>query len=65
MEMLAESEKAADDSAHRKTSNEIVRLVRKLRWVGMEEEAEQLLKELEQRPAMAVDTVLASPRETD
>jgi hypothetical protein len=65
MEMPGESEKAVDVSAPQKTSNEIVRLVRKLRWVGLEEEAAHLLKELEQRPATAVDTVLASPRDTD
>ena len=30
-------------------SSEIVMLIRKLRWVGLEEKAEQLEKELEQR----------------
>ena len=40
-----------------------VKLIRKLRWVGLEEKAEQLEKELEQQPA--TDTVLAIQSETD
>ena len=44
-------------------SSEIVKLVRKLRWVGLEGKAEQLEKELEQVPA--TDTVLAVQSETD
>src|SRR6516225_573197 len=32
-------------------SSERVKLIRKLRWVGLEEKAEQLEKELEQQPA--------------
>ena len=44
-------------------SSEIVKLIHKLRWVGLEEKAEQLEKELEQVPA--TDTVLAVQSETD
>ena len=44
-------------------SSEVVKLIRKLRWVGLEEKAEQLEKELELRPA--TDTVLATQSETD
>jgi hypothetical protein len=44
-------------------SSEIVRLIRKLRWVGLEEKAERLEKELEQQTA--TDTVLAIQSETD
>ena len=36
-------------------SSEMVKLIRKLRWVGLEEKAEELEKELEQQPA--TDTV--------
>jgi hypothetical protein len=43
-------------------SSEIIKLIRKLRWVGLEE-AEQLEKELEQQTA--TDTVLAIQSETD
>jgi hypothetical protein len=55
MEMPAKQTPAA--------SSEIVKLIRKLRWVGLEEKAEQLEKELEQQPA--TDTVLATQCETD
>ena len=44
-------------------SSEIVKLIHKLRWVGLEEKAEQLEKELELRPA--TDTVVAAQSETD
>jgi hypothetical protein len=55
MEMPAKQTPAA--------SSEMVKLIRKLRWVGLEEKAEQLEKELELRPA--TDTVLATQSETD
>jgi hypothetical protein len=44
-------------------SSELVKLIRKLRWIGMDEEAQGLQKELEQR--QATECVLATPRETD
>ena len=44
-------------------SSEIVKLIHKLRWVGLEEKAEQLEKELQQQSA--TDTVLAIQSETD
>jgi len=55
MEMLAKQTPVA--------SSEMVKLIRKLRWVGLEEKAEQLEKELEQQPA--IDTVLGIQSETD
>ena len=44
-------------------SSEIVKLIRKLRWVGLEEKAEQLGKELEQHAV--IDTVVSIQDETD
>jgi hypothetical protein len=55
MEMLAKQTPAA--------SSEMVKLIRKLRWVGLEEKAELLANEVEQQPA--TDTVLAIQSETD
>jgi hypothetical protein len=55
MEMLAKQTPAE--------SGEMVKLIRKLRWVGLEEKAEHLEKELEQQPA--TDSVLATQCETD
>ena len=45
------------------SSSEIVKLIRKLRWVGLEEKAEQLEKELEQHAV--IDTVVSIQDETD
>jgi len=41
-------------------SSEIVMLIRKLRWVGLEEKAEQLEKELQLH-----DTIVSVQNETD
>ncbi len=45
-------------------ANELVKRIRKLRWMGMEEEAERLQRELTRRCADS-DSVIATPRETD
>jgi hypothetical protein len=45
------------------TSSEIVKLIRKLRWVGLEEKAQQLEKELERYGV--TDTVVSIQSETD
>ena len=55
MEMPAKQTPAA--------SSEMVKLIRKLRWVGLEEKAEQLEKELEQHAV--TDTVVSIQNETD
>jgi hypothetical protein len=55
----------SDTSARQRASNELVTLIRKLRWLGMEEEAQGLQNELERRCAMAADSVLATAAETD
>ena len=58
-------QKLSDTSARQRPSNELVKLIRKLRWLGMEEEAQGLQKELERRRATAADSVLATVAETD
>jgi hypothetical protein len=47
------------------SSNELVMLIRKLRWMGMEEQAEALQRELGARSAGASDCVVARSAETD
>jgi hypothetical protein len=44
-------------------SSDIVKLIRKLRWVGLDEKAEQLETELERHAA--TDTVVSTQNETD
>jgi hypothetical protein len=46
-------------------SDEMVRLIRKLRWVGLESEAKSMQRELTARAVPAADSVIATPRETD
>jgi hypothetical protein len=47
----------------RQHANELVELIRKLRWMGLEEEAERVQMELAQ--CGAADSVLAASHETD
>jgi hypothetical protein len=65
MEMPLEQQKVPDSLEEQRTSNELVNLIRKLRWIGMEEEAEGLLEELEWRRPTDVISVIAPSRETD
>jgi hypothetical protein len=52
-------------SSEQKRSGELVKLVRKLRWIGMEDEAEQVEKQLLLQQLPAADSVIAASRETD
>jgi hypothetical protein len=51
--------------AERQASNELVKQIRKLRWMGLEEEAQRVEDELILRRVAAADSVIAVPRETD
>jgi hypothetical protein len=63
MEML--HEKPSDDLAEQRASNELVKLIRKLRWMRMEEEAKKAENQLILCDVPAADTVVARSRETD
>jgi hypothetical protein len=71
MEMPSEQQQqqtspdASDTSSTDKAPNEMIRLIRKLRWMGMEEEAKGLQQELTRRHATTADSVLATPAETN
>jgi hypothetical protein len=45
--------------------NKLVKLIRKLRWMGMEEEAERVQVELAERDVPPADSVVAASHETD
>jgi hypothetical protein len=62
--MPREQRKPPDWSA-RQQANELIRLIRKLRWMGMEEEAERAQTELAECGFRPADSVLAAPRDTD
>jgi hypothetical protein len=65
MEMRYEQQKPSEGLAEQRASNELVKLIRKLRWMRMEEEA----KKVENQPTLcnvpAADSVVARSRETD
>jgi hypothetical protein len=46
-------------------ANDLTVRIRKLRWMGMEDEAKTLEQELKSVPATEIDTVLGAPRNTD
>ena len=53
------------DSLEQRTSNELVKLIRKLRWMGLEKQAEKVENQLIMRKGPAADSVVAASRETD
>ena len=53
-----------EDSPEQRASSELVKRIRKLRWMGMEREAEALQPTLCRR-ARSIDNVLAAPYDTD
>lgn len=55
---------ATEATAAQSGSNDLVKLIRKLRWIGMDDEAERLQSELTRRRA-AADSVVAMSGETD
>jgi hypothetical protein len=46
-------------------SSELIKLVRKLRWIGLEEEARHVEEQLAHRRPSSTDTVLSTPSDTD
>jgi hypothetical protein len=64
MAMRREQQKTSDIPEQR-ASNELVKLIRKLRWMGMDEEAKILENQLALDGAPAADCVIGVSRETD
>ena len=52
-----------DESFDERASRELIKLIRKLRWIGKEDEARDVERKL--RATLACDCVLAVPGETD
>jgi hypothetical protein len=65
MEMRLEQQKSSDGLAEQRASNELVKLIRKLRWMGMEDEAKKVENRLTLYKVAAADSVVAKSRETD
>jgi hypothetical protein len=62
---LLEEGAPMERSNEQRASDEMVKLIRKLRWVGLESEAKSIERELTARAMPAGDSVIATPRETD
>lgn len=56
---------AANAATANFTAYDLTVRIRKLRWMGMEDEAQVLERELKSAPAVETDSVLAAPRNTD
>ena len=54
-----------DITPEQKAAREVVKLIRKLRWIGMEREAEQLQTALSGFPSDKRASLLAGPHSTD
>ncbi len=65
MEKRDDQQRPPESLAEQRASSELVKLVRKLRWMGLEDEAEKMENQLIQREAAAADSVLAMPSDTD
>jgi hypothetical protein len=65
MEMRDDKEHSPDGLAAQRTSNELIKLIRKLRWMGLEKEAERVRSQLTLREVPATDSVVAAAGETD
>ena len=62
--MSREHQKPPDGSA-RQQADKLIRQIRKLRWMGMEEEAVRVQTELAQYGVQPADSVVAASGETD
>lgn len=63
MELVSKSMERPEISPEQSASNALITRIRKLRWMGMEEEAEQLENLLRRTPS--ADVLLSSPCDTD
>jgi hypothetical protein len=63
--MRCKQQMSSDGSAEQRASNELGKLIRKLRWMRMEEEAKNVENQLALSNVPAADSVVARSRETD
>jgi hypothetical protein len=63
--MLPHRAQAPDISAEQEGTLELVKRIRKLRWIGMDDEAARLQIQLELSRMEPTDGVIAMPRDID
>jgi len=54
-----------DVSDDQRASNALIKLIRKLRWMGMDDEVERVQTTLAARDVRPADSVIAGPIDTD
>jgi len=52
-------------SPEQTATTELIKRIRKLRWIGMDDEADRIQLELASRGTVPADSVVAVPRDTD
>ena len=65
MEKPHDHQKPPDGLGEQRTSNELVKLIRKLRWMGLDNDAQKVEHQLTLRKVPAADSVVAGAPETD
>ncbi len=65
METLLRQQECPDVSTEQRRSSELVKRIRKLRWMGLEGEARRMQVQLALCGGAGADSVLAAPPETD
>jgi hypothetical protein len=65
MTRTLEASKAAVRSPEQRAADELIRLITKLRWMGLEEEADCIERQVASLPVRGVENGLEKPRETD
>ena len=65
METLLRQQECPDVSMEQRRSSELVKRIRKLRWMGLEGEARRMQAQLALCGGTRADSVLAAPPETD
>ena len=63
--MELQTDKAPEVSPEQRAAVELVKRIRKLRWIGMEDEADLVVQVELARRIAPVDSVIAVPSETD
>jgi len=65
MDQRRDQQQPPDILPEHRASDDLVKLIRKLRWMGSEEEAQRLQSQLTLRNVAAGDCVVAASHETD
>jgi hypothetical protein len=65
MANLVEAPEESGICLHHRTADELVHLIRKLRWMGMDNEAEVMRAQLADSRVSPGDNVIGGPRDAD